>query len=102
MHPNQKSKSPIISLPSNTIPMPIKATNLNSRKYQKHIKSSPIPNSNSSMTLLEYLGKDGPKWDLKLNKVSIPTKNIKMFSTACLQNKESSFKDKLKQDSEGS
>ena len=80
--------------------MSIKVTNLSSRKSHKHIKSSPITKSNNSMTLLEYSGKDGPKWDPKLSKEHTPTKNIKMFSIACLHNKENNFKNKLKQDLE--
>lgn len=82
--------------------MSVRDIKQNSRKYQKLMEYSQMNKLKNNMTPPESSGKDGPKWATKLNKAPILMKNTKMYSTACLQNKDNSSKNKHKPDSEDS
>lgn len=54
----------------------------------------------SNMIQLEYLEKDGRKWDRKHNKDRIRIKSFKMFFIIWVRKKENSFRGKVKQELE--
>lgn len=76
--------------------MSTKEINPSLKKFQKHIKYSPMNKLEVPMIHQESLEKDFQEWDKKHNKVAIHMRNIAMYIQICPLGKENNLQENHK------